>query len=75
VENSAYISNLLLTESGTEGAESAVSAPLDSGMEAIFPAPELILNEIYHLYQSKSNINERNLAIIDYLRLIFCNTK
>jgi len=31
VENSAYISNLLITESGVEGTESTVSAPLDNG--------------------------------------------
>jgi len=74
-ENSAFITNQLVIELGIAEAESSVSAPMNNGMEAIFPALGLILNELLQLYQSKANINERNLAIIDYLRLIFHNIK
>jgi len=74
-ENSAFITNQLVIESGIEGAELSVSVPMDNRMEAIFPASGLILNELLQLYQSKANINERNLAIIDYLKFIFHNIK
>jgi len=58
-----------------EREESLGSAPLNSEVETTFPAPGLILNELYQLYKSKTDTNERNLAIIDYIRLIFHNIR
>jgi len=54
---------------------SSVSIPLDNGEEAVFSTPGLILNELYQLCRAKSNINEKNSAIIDYIRLILHNIK
>jgi len=47
----------------------------DNRVEIVFPAPGLILNEIFQLYKNKSNVNERNSAVIDYIHLIFQNLK
>jgi len=55
--------------------ERALRARSDNRMEVVFPAPGLILNELFQLYNDKSNVNERNSAIIDYIRLIFQNIK
>jgi len=54
---------------------SMASITSDITMETVFPAPGLILNELLQLYKSKNNLNERNFAILDYLRLIFQNIK
>jgi len=63
--------NLLVSDLTTEKEESSVSVPMNGEVETVFPAPDLILNELYQVYQAKSNILERNSAIMDYLRLIF----
>jgi len=36
---------------------------------------DLILNEFYQLYSSKSDLSDSNSAIIDYIRLIFQNIR
>jgi len=54
---------------------SVASIASDIAMETIFPAPGLILNELFQLYKNKNNTNERNSTIIDYIRLIFQNIK
>jgi len=56
-----------------EGSISSVVT--DNRVEIVFPAPGFILNEIFQLYKNKSNVNERNSAVIDYIRLIFQNLK
>jgi len=74
-ENPEFTANQLALVPDTDQAEPSAFAHSDSGMEALFPAPGLILNELFQLYQSKANVNERNLAIIDYLRLTFHKIK
>jgi len=58
-----------------ESEGSVVSASSEGRIDTVFPAPGLILNELYQLYNSKSNLNKRNSAIIDYIRLIFQNIR
>jgi len=54
---------------------SVASIASEIAMETVFPAPDLILNELFQSYKSKNNLNERNFAILDYIRLIFQNIK
>jgi len=57
--------------------DSSASIVSENRVEMIFPTPGLILNELFYkqLYKSKSNMNKRNSAIIDCIRLIFQNIK
>jgi len=66
--NSAFVTQFPI--SACEGEGSMVS-----DVNSIFLAPSLILNELYQLYNSKSNLSERNSAIIDYICLIFQNIR
>jgi len=68
------VPGVLYPMSSREGEESLVSASSEGRMDSIFPASGLILNELYQLYNSKSDLNEKNSAIINYIRLIFQNT-
>jgi len=53
-----------------DGESSSCSVVSDSRVEVVFPALGLILNELFQLFNDKSNENERNSAIIDYMILI-----
>jgi len=56
-----------------EGSISSIAS--DNRVEIVFPVPGFILNEIFQLYKNKSNVNEKNSAVIDYIRLIFQKLK
>jgi len=71
--NSASVTQFPISVRESEGF--VVSASSAVGVDSIFPAPGLILNELYQLYNSKSNLDERNSAIIDYIRLILQNIR
>jgi len=73
VVNSA--SNIQFSVVAREGESSLASASLKGRLDTVFPVPGLILNELFQLYKNKTNLNERNSAIMDYIRLIFPNIR